>query len=125
MKYLILTLAGLMALNLHAEVDTSDLAGADETIESPSLNIEGQLKVKEEVIAPIEEKQEVKKVVVAPARKPLSQSERMRLLREKLEERNKIMVEKKMEQIRWQQEVALAKKLEESMNKTIQAIDIK
>ena len=122
MKYLILLLTGVMAFNLHAEVETSDLAGADESIESPSLNIEGQLKSKPEVIAPIEEK---KKVVVAPARKPLSQSERMRLLREKLEERNKIMVEKKMEQIRWQQEVALAKKLEESMNKTIQAIDIK
>lgn len=124
MKYLILMLTGLMAFNLHAEVDTSDLAGADESIESPSLNIEGQLKTKE-VIAPIEEKKEVKKVVEVAVRKPLSQSERMRLLRARLEERNKIMVEKKMEQIRWQQEVALAKKLEESMNKTIQAIDIK
>lgn len=121
MKYLILVLTGLMAFNLYAEVDTSDLAGADLTIESPSLNIEGQLKAKEEVIAPIE----VKKVVVAPVKKPLSQSERMRLYREQLEVRNRIMVEKKMEQIRWKQEVALARKLEESMNKTIQAIDIK
>jgi hypothetical protein len=46
-------------------------------------------------------------------------------MREKLEIRNRIMVEKKMEQIRWQQELALAKKLEQSMNQTINAIDIK
>lgn len=114
MKYLMLLLTGLMAFNLYAEVDTSDLAGADVTIETPSLNIEGQLKETEE-----------KKVAVLPIKKPLSPSEKMRLYRERLEERNRIMVEKKMEQIRWKQEIALAKQLEESMNKTIQSIDIK
>ncbi len=120
MKYLILLLLSLVALNSYAEVDTSDLAVADEAIESPSINLEGNLKTKEEiVIAP------AKEVVAAPVRKQLSPSERLRLRRARLEERNKIMVEKKMEQIRWQQEVALAKQLEESMNKTIQAIDIK
>ena len=71
--------------------------------------------------APIEEK----KIVVTEVKKPLSPSERLRLRRQQLEVRNRIMVEKKMEQIRWQQEIALAKKLEESMNQTIQAIDIK
>jgi hypothetical protein len=33
------------------------------------------------------------------------------------------MVEKKMEQIRFQQEMALARQLEQSMNQTIKAID--
>jgi len=121
MKYLILLLTGLVTVNSYADVDTSDLAMPDETIEAPALNIEGQVKAKAEVIAPIEEK----KIVVTEVKKPLSPSERLRLRRQQLEVRNRIMVEKKMEQIRWQQEIALAKKLEESMNQTIQAIDIK
>jgi hypothetical protein len=45
------------------------------------------------------------------------------MYRERLEERNKIMVERKMEQIRFQQEVALARKLEQSMNQTLKSID--
>jgi hypothetical protein len=126
MKHIILFLSSLLAFSAHAEVDTTDLAMADETIESPSLNIEGQYKVKEEVIAPIQEVKKVEKpIVVKKVVRQLSPSERLRLRREQLEIRNRIMVEKKMEQIRYQQEVALARQLEASMNKTIQAIDIK
>jgi hypothetical protein len=126
MKYIIMILGSLVAFNTYAEVDTSDLAMADETIESPSFNIEGQYQVKEEIKAPaVEEKKVEKKLVVKHVVKQLSPSERLRLRREQLEVRNKIMVEKKIEQIRWQQEIALARKLEQSMNQTIKAIDIK
>jgi hypothetical protein len=124
MKHIILILSSLITFKSFAEVDTTDLALPDVAIESPSLNIEGQYHEKE-VVAPVETKKEEKKVVYQAPRKPLSPSERMRLMREKLEIRNRIMVEKKMEQIRWQQEIALAKKLEQSMNQTINAIDIK
>lgn len=117
MKYLILLLSGLVTFNTHAEVDTSDLATPDESIEAPALNLEGQVNKKPEVVAPV--------VAVKEVKKPLSPSEVLKLRRQQLEVRNRIMVEKKMEQIRFQQELALAKKLEDSMNKTIQAIDIK
>ena len=121
MKKIILLLSSMMAFNTYAEVDTTDLnLPADEKVESPSMNIEGQYKVKE--VAPAKPET---KVTVMPVRKQLSPSERLRLRREQLELRNQIMVEKKIEQIRLQQELALAKKLEDSMNKTIQAIDIK
>lgn len=118
MKYIILLLTVTVSLNLYAEVDTTDLALADETLETPSLNIEGQVQQK---VAPVE-----KKIIVQQeVRKPLSPSERLRQRREQLEIRNRIMVEKKMEQIRWQQELALARQLEKSMNQTINAINIK
>lgn len=47
----------------------------------------------------------------------LSPSERIRKQRERLEERNKIMVEKKIEDIRVKQEVALSKKLNDAFTK--------
>ena len=113
MKYLILLLTSAFAFNSHAEVDTTDLATADETIEAPSLNIEGQVHEKEAVVP-----KEEKKLVVKKVKRQLS-------TREKLEIRNQNMVLKKMEQIRMQQELALARKLEQSMNETIKAIDTK
>ncbi|MBC7427980.1 MAG: hypothetical protein H7336_05165 [Bacteriovorax sp.] len=124
MKYLML-LSVLLAFNVKADTEISvsdDLSLADEAISSPTMNIEGQYKV--EAPAPVAAPQRVVARRPAPViKKPLSSSERLKLLRERLEERNKIMVEKKMEQIRFQQEMALAGQLEASMNNTIKAID--
>lgn len=47
----------------------------------------------------------------------LSPSERLRKNRERLEERNKVMVEKKIEDVRIKQEIALTKKLQDSFDK--------
>jgi len=123
MKYLML-LSLLFAVSAQAEVmSDDDLTMADEALHTPVMDIEGQYHVKEEPKAPVAPVKE-EKVAVAPVKeKRLSQSERLKLYREKLEERNRIMVEKKMEQIRYQQEVALARKLEQSMNQTLKAID--
>lgn len=122
MKYLML-LSVLLAFNVQAETSSDDLTLADEAIQSPTMDIEGQYQVKEEVkAAPVA----VKEVRVAAPRKvvkKISQSDRLKMYRERLEERNKIMVERKMEQIRFQQELALARKLEQSMNQTLKAID--
>ena len=116
----------LLSFNVKADISSDDLTLADEAIQSPAMDIEGQYQVKEEVkeepkTAP------AKEVVVAPkrkvARRVLSQSDKLKIYRERLEERNKIMIERKMEQIRLQQEVALFRKLEQSMNQTIKAID--
>ncbi len=123
MKYLML-LSVLFAFNVSAttELTSDDLTLADEAIQSPTMNIEGQYQVEAPapvVVAPVQ-----RVVTRAPApKKPLSSSERLKLLRERLEERNRIMVEKKMEQIRFQQEMALARQLEASMNNTLKAID--
>lgn len=120
MKYLML-LSVLFAFNVKAETNSDDLTLADEAIQSPTMDIEGQYQVKEEVKP--EAVKEVK--VVAPKKvvKKISQSDKMKMYRERLEERNKIMIEKKMEQIRFQQELALARKLEQSMNQALKAID--
>ncbi len=121
MKYLML-LSVLVAFNVHAEPTADDLTLADEAIHTPAMNIEGQYQVKEEPKAAPVAVKEVKVEEPKPVKR-LSQSDRLKLLRERLEERNRIMIEKKMEQIRYQQELALAKKLEQSMNQTIKAID--
>ena len=49
----------------------------------------------------------------------LSPSEKLRQRREKLEERNKIMVEKKIEDIRVKQEIALTNKLQDAFGKSL------
>lgn len=69
--------------------DTNDLLQDGGAVEMPDMNLEGKL----------------------------SPSERMRKNRERLEERNKMMVEKKIEDVRVKQEIALTKKLQESFEK--------
>lgn len=113
----------LWNFNVRADSSPDDLALADEAIQTPTLDIEGQYQVKEEPKSIVNEVREKKIELPKVTPKRLSQSERLKLYREKLEERNRIMVEKKMEQIRYQQEVALARRLEQSMNQTLKAID--
>ncbi len=120
MKFLML-LSLALSFNIQAETATpDDLTLADEAIDSPAINIEGQYQI-QETPAPVAERKVVREVVIQPKR--LTSSEKLKLYRERLEERNKIMVEKKMEQIRFQQEMALARKLEASMNQELKAID--
>jgi hypothetical protein len=128
MKYLLL-LSVLLAFNVKADTEINvndELTLADEAIQSPTINIEGKYKIAEPVQAPAPVQEVELRTAprrVAPAPKRLTSSDRLRLLRARLEERNRIMVEKKMEQIRFQQEMALARQLEQSMNQTIKAID--
>lgn len=58
-----------------------------------------------------------------PIAKELTSTERLKIYRGKLEDRNRVMLERKIEQIRLQQELALARKLEQSMNQTFSALD--
>lgn len=104
----------LLSFNVKAEINSDDLTLADEAIQTPTLDIEGQYQVKEK---------EVKVAAPIKVAKKITQSDRLKMYRERLEERNRIMVEKKMEQIRFRQELALARKLEQSMNQTLKAID--
>jgi hypothetical protein len=127
MKYLML-LSVLFAFNVKADTEINvndELTLADEAIQSPALNIEGKYKteVPVEVAAPAPAPVQQVRRAPRPAPKQLTSSDRLRLIRQRLEERNRIMVEKKMEQIRFQQEMALARQLEASMNQTIKAID--
>ena len=125
MKYLIL-LSVLLSFNVKADTEinvSDDLALADEAIQSPTMNIEGQYKVAPPVEVEIAQPAPVRRQVTRPAPKRLTASDRLKILRERLEERNRIMVEKKMEQIRFQQEMALARQLEASMNQTLKSID--
>ncbi len=114
----------MFAFNVKAETELSmsdELTLADEAIQAPTMNIEGQYQVAEPTPAPAPAPKKV--VVRKPAPKKLTSSDRLKLLRERLEERNRIMVEKKMEQIRFQQELALARQLEQSMNQQLKALD--
>ncbi len=126
MKYLIL-LSVLFAFNVKADTEltvSDDLTLADEAIQSPTMNIEGQYQVEVPVAQPAPAPAPVvRRQAPRPAPKKLTSSDRLKLLRERLEERNRIMVEKKMEQIRFQQEMALARQLEASMNQTLKSID--
>lgn len=119
MKALLIT-AILISFNTQAEVSTVDLELADQAIDAPTLNIEGQYQTKEVAIEEVKEAP-VKKVAIP--QKKVSASDRLKKYREQLEVRNRIMIEKKIEQIRFQQELLLAKKLEQSMNQTMKALD--
>ena len=116
-------LSVLFVFNVQAQ-NADDLTLADEAISNPSVDIEGQYQVKE-VKEAKEEKSVVVEKVLTPKKvaKKVSQSDRLKMYRERLEERNRIMIEKKMEMIRYRQEMALARQLEASMNQTLKAID--
>lgn len=55
--------------------------------------------------------------------KNLTATEKLKIYRTKLEERNLVLLEKKLEMIRLQQEMALLKNLENSMNKTLERLN--
>lgn len=122
MKYLIILCSVFLTYSTYAQTEVSEndeVSLADEAIQAPPITIEGQYQV--EVPKPSPTPPVQRKIV--RQKKPLSSSERLKALRERLEVRNRIMIEKKMEQIRFQQEMALAREIEASMNKTIKAID--
>lgn len=81
--------AGLHTPQLHAQDDMLD--EADDALQMDDINLEGKI----------------------------SPSERLRQRRERLEERNKIMVEKKIEDIRVKQEIALTNKLQDAFGKSL------
>ena len=81
--------AGIQTPKLHAQEDMLD--EADDALLMDDINLEGKL----------------------------SPSERLRQRREKLEERNKVMVEKKIEDIRVKQEIELTNKLQDAFGKSL------
>lgn len=94
LTFMNLFLATAMAAGLHApELRAQDdmLDDAEDALQMDEINLEGKL----------------------------SPSERLRQRREKLEERNKIMVEKKIEDIRVKQEIALTNKLQDAFGKSL------
>lgn len=56
-------------------------------------------------------------------KKRSSASDRMKNYRAKLEKQTEIMMKKKMEQIRLKQELEMMKRLQQSMNQTLKAMD--
>ena len=82
-------IAGFHTTSLKAQDDILD--DADNSLQMDEINLEGKL----------------------------SASEKMRQKREKLEERNKVMVEKKIEDIRVKQEIALTNKLQDAFGKSL------
>ena len=53
----------------------------------------------------------------------LTPAQRMKILRSKLEKRNELMVKRKIETLRYQQEVKMMKKIQSAFNKTMQNLD--
>nr|BDT28248.1 hypothetical protein BHI3_17140 [Bacteriovorax sp. HI3] len=72
--------------------------------------------------AEVAEATEVPPVDEIAESKTLSPSEKLKAYRQKLEEKNLVLLEKKLEMIRLEQEMALLRNLERSMNKTLSAI---
>jgi hypothetical protein len=75
----------------------------------------GEKKVEEKVAEELE-------VELLPT-KNLSTTEKLKVYRTKLEEKNLVLLEKKLEMIRLQQEMALLRNLENSMNQTLKNIE--
>lgn len=120
---LLLSLLVSGAIHAQENISDDDIALANEVINTPAMNIEGTYKVPEPTVIDIPPSLPTPVVVPAPAPKKLTMSDKLRLRRARLEERNRIMMEKKLEKIRFQQELMLAKQLEAQLNKTFKAID--
>lgn len=120
---LLLSLLVSGAIHAQENISDDDIALANEVINTPAMNIEGTYKVPEPTVIDIPPALPTPVVVPAPAPKKLTMSDKLRLRRARLEERNRIMMEKKLEKIRFQQELMLAKQLESQLNKTFKAID--
>jgi hypothetical protein len=106
----------LISFKLKAEDLPEDIMMVDEAIQTPTMNIEGSYRLKEEKSG----------LALTSSKKPakkMSPSEKLKSYRAWLEERNRMMLERKLEQIRYKQELVLTKQLEKSMNQTIKAME--
>ncbi len=54
---------------------------------------------------------------------PLSQSEKLKIMRAKLEKQNELMVKKKIETMRIKQELEMTKKIEHAFNESMKNLD--
>ena len=135
MKYLML-LTMLFSFSAYAETSSDDFLLIDEAVQAPIMDLEGQYQVKEEavktepvIVKELKEVKAIQEVIIQKVDEPtkpiqkIAVAERVKTYRELLEERNRLMVERKLEQIRLKQEVALANHLEQSMNQTLKAIE--
>lgn len=109
MKYLIL-LSSLMAMVTNAFASEATKCPPEAAI-TPSLPEATQIT---NVPVPVED--------IMPEVKDLTPTEKLKAYRTELEKKNLVLLEKKMEVIRLQQEMALLRNLEKSMNKTLNAI---
>ena len=135
MKYLML-LTMLFSFSAYAESSSDDFLLFDEAVQAPIMDLEGQYQVKEEavktepvIVKELKEVKAIQEVIIQKVDEPtkpiqkIAVAERVKTYRELLEERNRLMVERKLEQIRLKQEVALTNHLEQSMNQTLKAIE--
>ncbi len=115
MKVLIL-FALIFSLQTKADDLPEDIMMVDEAIQTPTMNIEGNYRLKDDKST----------LAISGTKKPakkMSASDKLKSYRAWLEERNRMMLERKLEQIRYKQELVLTKQLENSMNNAIKAMD--
>jgi hypothetical protein len=106
----------LFSIQLKADELPEDIMMVDEAIQSPSMNLEGSYRLKDDKST----------LAISGSKKPskkMSASDKLKSYRAWLEERNRMMLERKLEQIRYKQELVLTKQLEKSMNNAIKAMD--
>lgn len=100
-------------------VATSNVASAVAVEIKPELALQTELAGEKKVEEKVAEELEAE---LLPT-KNLSTTEKLKVYRTKLEEKNLVLLEKKLEMIRLQQEMALLRNLEKSMNQTLKNID--
>jgi hypothetical protein len=136
MKYLILLCSILSISALRADttqtVQDDLLKESSEVLKCPpvvasavAVEIKPELAVQTELIGEkkVEEKVAEELEVELLPTKNLSTTEKLKVYRTKLEEKNLVLLEKKLEMIRFQQEMALLRNLENSMNQTLKNIE--
>jgi hypothetical protein len=136
MKYLILLCSILSISALRADttqtVQDDLLKESSEVLKCPpvvasavAVEIKPELAVQTELVGEkkVEEKVAEELEVELLPTKNLSTTEKLKVYRTKLEEKNLVLLEKKLEMIRLQQEMALLRNLENSMNQTLKNIE--
>lgn len=127
MKYLVLIFSILSMSGLKAETIETLKDESTEVLKCPPVAVEikpdtavqtelvGEKKLEEKVAESLEAE-------LLPT-KNLTVTEKLKVYRTKLEERNLVLLEKKLEMIRLEQEMALLKNLENAMNKTLRSLE--
>lgn len=133
MKIILMLLCSLMAKSVYAEsvqvVQDDIIKESAEALKCPpvtsinSTEPTGPTKGMKPVLETTVMAQAITSEEIEAPLKDLSATEKLKVYRQKLEEKNLILLAKKMEMIRLQQEMALLRNLERSMDQTLNAIE--
>ena len=103
--------------NQQAQTKVAVAVSAPQTVQQPeAIDVNGLYKTRQVVQQPVQQQEIV-------AERPISETDRMKIMRARLEKQNEILIRKQMERMRLKQEMEMSKRIQKNFDDNIKRIE--